>query len=66
MDIKSKINVTEYEELNKLCKKYLKKNIKIPSNIINNYKMSNKPMSEKYQIKVLKKFESWKKKILKK
>jgi len=62
-DIKHKINVAELEELEKLCKKYLKKNDNIKSKKILNYQIANKPMTEHQQIKVLKKFNSWKKKL---
>ena len=60
-DIKHKINLAELEELEKICKKYLKKNDNIKSKKILNYQMANKHMTEYQQIKVLKKFNTWKK-----
>jgi len=63
-DIKYKMNLIEYEELEKLCKNYLNKKIKIPNKEISNYLASNKPMSEKQQKKTIAKFEKWKKKFI--
>lgn len=62
-DIKHKISLVELEELEKICNKYLKKNDKIKSNKILNYQIPNKPMKESQQIKVLKKLNSWKRKL---
>lgn len=62
-DIKLRLSLAEYDELFKLCKNYLLKNMKIPSKKIVDYKFSNKAMNENYQKKVLKNFESWKKKF---
>jgi folate-dependent phosphoribosylglycinamide formyltransferase PurN len=60
-DIKYKITLIEYEELEKLCINYLSKNIKIPSKKIIKYKSNNKPMIKEHQIKTIKKFKIWKK-----
>ena len=62
-DIKLRLSLAEYDELFKLCKNYLLKNMKIPSKKIVDHKFSNKAMNENYQKKVLKNFESWKKKF---
>lgn len=62
-DIKFKMILSEQEELEKLCKNYLNKKKKIPSKKILNYKFANKPMLETQQVKVINKFELWKKRI---
>ncbi len=59
-DIKHKMTLIEYEELQKLCISYLSNNINIPSKKIIKYKTNNKPMLKEQQIKTIKKFEIWK------
>jgi phosphoribosylglycinamide formyltransferase-1 len=63
-DIKHRINLVVYEELERLCKNHLSKKKKILSKKIINYKSNNKPMTEEQQKKALAKFEKWKKKFL--
>ena len=63
-DIKFKSLLAEYEALEKLCKNYLSKKIKIPSKKIINYKSNNKPMKVAQKIETLNKFQLWKKKII--
>ena len=60
-DLGYKMNVIEYDQFEKLCKKYLSNNVKISSKKILNYKSANKPMTREQQIETLKKFELWKK-----
>ena len=65
-DIKLKTSQIEYEQLEKLCKKYW--NWKKLKSLQKKYliiKISNKPMKEEYQIKVYNKFDLWKKEISK-
>ncbi len=63
-DIISRMNLIELEELEKLCKIYLFKGVEISSKTILKYKSFNKPMKKSLQIKVLSKFNSWKKNFL--
>ena len=60
-DLSYKMTLIEYEQLEKLCKNYLCKNVKISSKEILNYKSANKPTIIEQQIEVLNKFELWKK-----
>lgn len=62
-DIKYRMTLIEYEELERLCKDYLSNNIKIPSKKITNYKSNNSPMIKDQQVRTINKFNLWKKKI---
>jgi phosphoribosylglycinamide formyltransferase 1 len=63
-DIKHRINLVEYEELERLCENHLSQKKKILSKKIINYKSNNKPMTEEQQKKALAKFVKWKKNFL--
>jgi len=63
-DIKHRISIVEYEELEKLCKDYLSDNKLISSVKVDNYLKANKPMDLKKQAIVIEKFELWKKNII--
>lgn len=63
-DIKLKISISEYKELEDLCKKYLSNQLEITSTMFDNYIEANKPMEPSLQLEVLSKFNLWKEKTI--